>query len=358
MSYTQCLINKLSDILIINTYMNNQTLYKLTPEAVEKLMTAFKADLFQLEVKKLKEETATDNGTFKMVISTDNVDRHGEIVNQDGWITDNYMKNAVVLWGHDSYAIPVGITDKLSIVIENGVKSLVAEGRFAGHEFAQVLRKLYDDGMLRASSVGFIPLEYNGNEITKAELLEWSFVSIPANPFALSARGFNVSELIEKGIIKDIEKKEGETVETPVKTPEEIAAEEAAAAEAEAGEAVEDIDTTTEGEETTLSITLANGEVKTFKCAPTFKAGRVLSKVNRGKVEAAVSALEEVLAADTQNEENAQEVQPEGVKTDKELQEAEAFLKLRGGLQGLATIMGEVLAEAKIDAKKIGVEVR
>jgi len=341
--------------------MNNQTLVKLSPEAVEKLMTAFKADLFQLEVKKLKDDTTVDNGTFKMVISTDNVDRHGEIVNQDGWLTDNYMKNAVVLWGHDSYAIPVGITDKLSIQIENGVKSLVAEGRFASHDFAQCLRKLYDDGMLRASSVGFIPMEYEGNTITKAELLEWSFVSIPANPFALSARGYNVSDLIAKGVIKEAEEiKEGAEVETPVvpaKTDEEIAAEAAAAEEAEAGEAVTDVDTEVNDESTTLSITLANGEVKTFKCAPTFKAGRVLSKANRAKVETAVNALEELLAADTV-EENAVEVKPEGVKTDKEVEEAEAFLKLRGGLQGLATLMGEVLAEAKIDAKKIGVEVR
>ena len=329
------------------------TLLKLSEDAAKKIASHFASDAFQAQLKELKESTA-DNGTFRMVISTDQVDRHGEVVSQDGWQTDNYMRNPVVLWGHDSYAIPVGITDKLSIQIENGVKSLVAEGRFAGHEFAQVLRGLYDEGMLNASSVGFIPFEYEGNTITKAELLEWSFVSIPANPFALASRGYDLNMLVAKGVIKEAEEiKEGEEVVTPpAKTEEELAAEAQVAAE---GEAVVEVETTDEGE---VKLSLVNGEVKTFKCAPTFKAGRVLSKANRTKVESAVSALEEVLAADVTEEENAVEVQPEGTKTTKELEEAEAFLKLRGGLQGLATIMSDVLAEAKKDAKNLGVDVR
>lgn len=327
------------------------TLLKLSEEAASKIAQHFASDAFQAQLKDLQEST-TDSGTFRMVISTDQVDRHGEVVNQDGWLTDNYMKSPVVLWGHDSYSVPVGITDKLSIQIENGVKSLIAEGRFASHEFAQTVRKLYDDGMVRASSVGFIPMEYEGNTITKAELLEWSFVSIPANPFALSARGYDVNLLMAKGIIKEAEEiKEGDEVITPTKTDEEVAAEAQAVAE---GEAVAEVETTEEGE---VKLSLVNGTVKTFKCAPTFKAGRVLSKANRTKVESAISALEEVIAADTA-EETANDVQPEGTKTDKAVEEAEAFLKLRAGLQGLATIASDILAEAKKDAKNLGVSVR
>lgn len=320
--------------------------YKISEDVAKSLASYFASDAFKEQYKTLKESGA-DNGTFRMVISTDQVDRHGEVVVQDGWITDNYMKNAVVLWGHDSYSIPVGITDKLSMVIENGVKSLVAEGRFAGHEFAQTLRKLYDDGMLRASSVGFIPLEYDGNSITKAELLEWSFVSIPANPFALSARGFNVSELIAKGVIKDgtEEIKEGEEVVTPKEGEE----------EAPADATTDEVAEVAVGEES-VELTMVDGTVKTFKCAPSLKAGRVLSKANRTKIEAAYSALEEVLNADadTSEEQNALPADTETV----EVKEANDFLLLRKGVQSVFGDLQSILADAKKAAEAKGIKVR
>lgn len=318
-------------------------LYKITDDVAKKLAETFATADFKAHMKTLKDAGA-DNGTFRMVISTDQVDRHGEVVNQDGWLTDNYMQNAVVLWGHDSYSMPVGITDKLSIQIENGVKSMIAEGRFASHEFAQVLRGLYDEGMLKASSVGFIPLEYDGNTITKAELLEWSFVSIPANPFALSARGYDVNALIAKGVIKDADEvKEGEEVVTPPVVEEEKPITE---------ETVADVAVSEEE----VALTFADGTVKTYKCAASIKAGRVLSKSNRGKIEAAFSALEEVLAADSDTaiEENTLPADTTSV----EQKEAEAFLALRKGVQGIFGDLQDILADAKKTAAEQGIKVR
>jgi hypothetical protein len=72
----------------------------------------------------------------------------------------------------------------------------VAKGRFApadANPFAQQVRKLYDLKILRTTSVGFIVKETEGNRITKSELLEFSFVPVPANPYALSMR--QVSEM-------------------------------------------------------------------------------------------------------------------------------------------------------------------
>lgn len=332
--------------------MKNE-LYKISEDVAKSLASYFASEAFQKQFATVKDSAGADTGTFRMVISTDQVDRHGEIVNQDGWQYDNYMKNAVVLWGHDSYSIPVGITDKLSMVVENGVKSLVAEGRFAAHEFAQTLRKLYEDGMLRASSVGFIPLEYDGNTITKAELLEWSFVSIPANPFALSARGYDVSTLISKGVIKDTEEvKEGEEVVTPKEdeTTEEENTEEVATPENEQVAYV-----AVEGEE--VQLTFADGSVKSFKCATSFKAGRVLSKANRGKIEAAYSALEEVLAADSDTTE-AENAQPADTTKTAEEKEANDFLVLRRGVQGIFGELQNVLVDAKKRAEAKGIQVR
>lgn len=330
-------------------------LFKLSDETAKKLKEHFASDSFQASLKSLK-DVSQDTGTFKMVISTDDTDRHGEVVSQDGWQLTNYLQNPIVLWGHDSYAIPVGITDKLYIEVTNGRKALIAEGRFAAHEFAQTLRQLYDAGMLKASSVGFIPMEYEGNTITKAELLEWSFVSIPANPFALDAAkalGLDVAALMQKGFLKEM--KEGETVnnEDDENADDEIVDDENEIEEEEAENAEISED------ETTLSLTLLDGSKKVFKLktAIEVKAGRVLSKSNLEKVTAAKEALEEVIKIATTTEEESSAT-VEAVKYDAsegekaEVKEGEDFLKLRKGVQGIAAMMTSILEDAKVDAKK------
>ena len=181
--------------------MDNDTAKKLTDQIAKDMLAKFASPEFQTFIKSVND--ATDTGTFEMVISTDNIDRHGEIVDQKGIDFTNYMTNPVVLWGHNHNQIPVGVTDEIYTRVVGSQVQTVAKGRFAPHEFAQTLRQLYDAGMLKTSSIGFIPLEHNGNVITKSELLEWSFVSIPANPYALALgkSGFNVAELVAKGVV-------------------------------------------------------------------------------------------------------------------------------------------------------------
>ena len=181
--------------------MDNDTAKKLTDQIAKDMLAKFASPEFQTFIKSVND--ATDTGTFEMVISTDNIDRHGEIVDQKGIDFTNYMTNPVVLWGHNHNQIPVGVTDEIYTRVVGSQVQTVAKGRFAPHEFAQTLRQLFDAGMLKTSSIGFIPLEYNGNVITKSELLEWSFVSIPANPYALALgkSGFNVAELVAKGVV-------------------------------------------------------------------------------------------------------------------------------------------------------------
>lgn len=335
------------------------TLFKISDEVAKKIHDHFATVDFQDIIKELK--SVKDTGTFRMVISTDNIDRHGEVVLQSGWQTENYMKNPVVLWGHEHYSIPIGITDRLITETAGGYTATIAEGRFASHEFAQTLRKLYDEKMLNTSSVGFIPLEYNGNQITKAELLEWSFVSIPANPFAVDARslGLSIPELVAKGIF---EKRNGEIIKTEqeidedkepkaddLETPDDE--EEVIEDDAETVQADDEVKEGNLSDEE-LSITLNDGSVKTFKLSKDFifKAGRVLSKSNRDKITNAISALEEVIKADTE-EEVQNDNGTEGTAT-KEIQEAEDFLKLRKGVQGIATALSDILASARVDAEK------
>lgn len=147
-----------------------------------------------------------ETGTFEVVASTGDVDRDKEVIDPKGWELGNFRKNPVILWAHNYSELPIGIAEK----IEQTDKGLVIKGRFASAEAnpkAQQIKKLYEEGIQQAVSVGFIPLERDEHDdsiITKAELLELSFVPVPANPNALAlamSKGFDPKkdpELFEK----------------------------------------------------------------------------------------------------------------------------------------------------------------
>jgi hypothetical protein len=194
------------------------TFKKLSNEIKEKILEQLKTKEFKEIMSKIKE--AEDSGRFEVIISTGDIDRTGEVLDPKGWDIDFYKANPIVLWAHDYTQLPIGITD--NIEIKDG--KLIASGRFApadANPFAQQVRKLYDLGFQRATSVGFIEKERNGNIITKAELLEWSFVPVPANPFALSIMknsGIDTVTMITKGIIfptKDNNKESPEIGQKP-----------------------------------------------------------------------------------------------------------------------------------------------
>jgi phage head maturation protease len=186
---------------------------KFTDDIASTISTWMSSDEVKAFIESTKSASDADTGTFEMVITTENLDRYQEVIKMDGWDISHYMKNAVVLWGHD-HNIIVGMTTSLEIV--DG--KMVAKGRFAPTEAGQEKRKLYDLGFLKASSVGFIEKEREGNLITKAELIEWSFVSVPANPYALTLameKGLNINDLVTKGIFS-IKETETEVVEPTV----------------------------------------------------------------------------------------------------------------------------------------------
>lgn len=145
------------------------------------------------------------NGTFEVIASTGDVDRDGEIIEPKGWELKNYLKNPVILWAHNYNALPIGTATH----IEGTDKGLIIKGKFASKEanpLAQQVRKLFEEGIQKAVSVGFMPLERSAEDetiITRAELLELSFVPVPANPNALAlamAKGFS-AELFDVKVV-------------------------------------------------------------------------------------------------------------------------------------------------------------
>ncbi len=191
------------------------TFQKINNEILEKVSLALATKEFKDAIEKTK--AATDSGTFEVIISTADEDRQGEVINQSGWDFTNYKNNPVVLWGHNYYELPIGITDE---IFTNDKGQTIAKGRFAPEEanpFAQQVRRLYDAKIVKTTSVGFIAREMEGNVITKAELLEFSFVPVPANPMALSLAkelNLNTTELITKGLFVKAEPQEGDPCTT------------------------------------------------------------------------------------------------------------------------------------------------
>ncbi len=190
----------------------NEALKRLTEESRSSLAKALANKVMVDIVANTKAATDADSGSFKVIVSTADRDRQGDIVMQEGWDLSFFKLNPVVLWAHDYYEPPVGVCTSIGLV----EGKLVAEGKFAPTEFGQEIRKLYDLGMLRTTSVGFIPKEFDPNDnciITRAELLEFSFVPVPANAYALTLlsmkeKNVNVAFLATKGI--KIEVKEGD----------------------------------------------------------------------------------------------------------------------------------------------------
>ncbi len=133
----------------------------------------------------------------KALVSTFDWDRTNERFAPGAWDLTNFKKNPVVLWGHDNTKPPIG----KAVSIEETEAGLVAETVFDDQsEYAMNVFSLYERGFLNAFSVGFLPKPDNGFMMeerdggrkgvvyTDIELLEYSAVSIPANPGAIVTR--------------------------------------------------------------------------------------------------------------------------------------------------------------------------
>jgi HK97 family phage prohead protease len=131
--------------------------------------------------------------SFTFTISTATVDRMKDSVAVNGWRLDAYKKNPVVQWSHDGTMLPIG---RASAVWVQGNK-LKATAELAPADvnpFAERVRKMVERGFLNATSVGFAPIKFKfsedksrplGIDFLEQELLEFSIVSVPANPDAL-----------------------------------------------------------------------------------------------------------------------------------------------------------------------------
>lgn len=157
-----------------------------------------------MDTKYIKAQTKVkDDGTIQMVVFSDgSVDRAGDTIDPNGWELKDFNKNPVLLWAHDSgfdKSIPaIGNVKNLKV---NNSGQLVGSLEFDMDDpFAVKVYKKYKKGILKATSVGFMPLEAEENnekgiDFKKQQLLEISCVNVPANANALTVmRGMKGKE--------------------------------------------------------------------------------------------------------------------------------------------------------------------
>lgn len=125
------------------------------------------------------------------ICSTDAIDRYGERVEQATWRLDDYLKNPVCLFAHQSRELPIGQAKNVGVV-DGMLQATIA---FSDkHQLARDVWELVKERTLRAVSVGFIPHTYRVEKendadvlvLADCELVELSVTPIPANPEALA----------------------------------------------------------------------------------------------------------------------------------------------------------------------------
>ena len=162
-------------------------------------------------IRNINAETRT--ATFEA--SNENKDRHGTVLNADGWRLTNFHANPIIGYQHNVYgndmcdkATPDDIIGKGSARIEKS--TLITDVTFKPEGRSELADKVFEDvrdGFLNTVSVGFIPVgkgklvndesqkevENYGASVPVGhtfyfegqELLEISVVNIPSNPTAL-----------------------------------------------------------------------------------------------------------------------------------------------------------------------------
>lgn len=147
------------------------------------------------------------DGSFIAIASTNSVDRHGEVVDNNGWDLKAFKKNPVILWGHDHNEPAIGVSKKTWVEGTGKKAKLMIQPLLHDvTEKAKAVKALVDMGIIKTLSVGFKPLESpDGITFTKNELLEVSMVNVPANAdaMAMAYKGLKKAGFDEE-VIKDV----------------------------------------------------------------------------------------------------------------------------------------------------------
>ncbi len=169
--------------------------------------------IFNLEVK------STDEGArvVEAIGSDATLDRDQEILDPEGWDLANFRKGGgPVLFAHNHWDLPVA---KAAVKLDDDkLKFKIQFPEPEVYGFSDTVYRLVKAGYLNSLSVGFIPKSWEYPEdrtdrvyriCTEMELLEVSFVPVPANPNAI-VTSRSMMKALKFGVIDEHELNEFE----------------------------------------------------------------------------------------------------------------------------------------------------
>ena len=220
------------------------------------------------------------------VASEESPDRHGDVIEVGGWELENFRKNPVLMFTHDYSIAPLGLVPKIWV---EGKQLLNVVDWDAEDEFARFIKGKYERGFMRAQSVGFRPIEFEPIEkdknkdddddglfffgpkrFKKQELVEISLVPRPMHPHALR----KAMDTRKFGIVMP--------VQIPIEAPASLSV---------------------------TSTTVGLDQVDSFNLE--LKAGAVLNKTNKDRLQQAKSLIDEVLISSEKPESQEDQVEEE-----------------------------------------------
>ena len=183
----------------------------------------------QINRKALSAEVSATAKGFTAVITSETIDRDGEVLIPQGMNSQDFDRNPVLFWNHD-YGQPVG----KCLSLKRGDRSIVGEFTFArkpdgysGEFFPEVAAALVGQGIVQGVSIGYVPepdgirratdidkKKYGGDVQTiysRWKLLEVSLAPLQANPDALITA-------IKKGIVSPFAAKQFFGFDAPKRT--------------------------------------------------------------------------------------------------------------------------------------------
>jgi hypothetical protein len=170
-------------------------------------------------------KSGSEERSKRYIASDETVDRMGDIIRVKGWDLKNFLRNPQALWAHNSRALPIGRVTEWEKGDVKGAPALLEtityleEGVSAE---AEAIWKLVNAGVIKAVSVGFLPIKMTWPEspeeresmglgpygvlFEKQEQLELSNCTIPANPSCLATRSVRTAlrDMITAGQITEV----------------------------------------------------------------------------------------------------------------------------------------------------------
>ena len=183
-----------------------------------------------MQMKALTAQIAPSASGFTATITSETIDRDGEVLIPSGMNSKEFERNPTLFWNHD-YAEPVG---KAMIPLKRKEREIVADFVFAkrpdgysGEFFPEVASALVAQGIVNGVSVGYVPEEGGVRMATDVDrkkygapvsriysrwkLLEVSLAPLQANPEALITA-------VRKGLCSPVAAKRWFGIDAPRKT--------------------------------------------------------------------------------------------------------------------------------------------